>query len=73
MKTILSPSLHARFQLLRAQRRDFVPTIEGLGVESLWRRPTDADWALGDTFLHLCKTMQVYRLLIEVSLPVVFP
>jgi hypothetical protein len=62
MRTLLSPSLQAGFGRLFAQREVFFPMIEGAGMTTLWRRPTEADWAVGDTLLHLCKTMGVYRL-----------
>lgn len=73
MRTLLSPSLHEGFATLDAQREIFFPILERAAATAVWRRPTDADWAVGDTLLHLCKTMQVYRLLIIVSWPVLFP
>lgn len=73
MRTLLSPSLQAGFERLHAQREAFFPMIKGVGVAKLWRRPTDADWPIGDTLLHLCKTMRVYRVFIGVSWPLLFP
>ena len=56
MEPMSSPSPYAGFERLRAQRGDFFPMIEGMGMETLWHRPSNADRAVGDTILHLCNS-----------------
>lgn len=73
MEPMSSPSLCAAFERLHAQRGNFFPMIERMGMETLWHRLSNADWAVGDTILHLCKTMRIYRRLTRLSLPGLFP
>ena len=73
MRTLVSPSLQAGFKRLHAQREAFFPMIEDAGMAKLWRCPTETDWAIGDTLLHLCKTIRIYRVFIAVSWPALFP
>lgn len=70
MEPMSSPSLCAAFERLHAQRGDFFPMIEGMGR---WHRPSNADWAVRDTILHVCKTMRIYRQLTRLSLPGLLP
>jgi hypothetical protein len=42
-------------------------------MQTLWHRPSNADWAVGDTILHLCKTVRIYRRLTRLSSPGLFP
>ena len=72
-QTILSPSLRASVERLHTQRNAFFPVLDGVTAAMVWRRPRDTDWAAGDTLLHLCRAMRVYRLLIQISWPVLFP
>ena|SRR5215469_8150967 len=73
MRTLLSPSLHAGFEVLHAQREVFLPVLQYASGRTLWGRPSDSSWAVGDSLLHLCKTMRVYNILIRGSWPVLFP
>ena len=72
MEPMSSPSLYAGFERLHA-RRGLLPDDRGMGMQTLWHRPSNADWAVGDTILHLRKTMRIYRQLTSLSSPGLFP
>jgi hypothetical protein len=73
MPTLRSPSLDAGFKKMHEQRDFFFPLVEIADNSVVWRRPGAENWSVGDTLVHLHKTMRVYRLLVVASWPILFP
>ncbi len=58
---------------IQTQRQRLYVRIADLSAETIWRRPGDGHWSVGQNLEHVNKLLRLFRWLLTVYLPVAVP
>ena len=68
-----SDTLREHFSRMEAQRQPVHDALITLPPDTLWDRPSDDRWSMGETLQHVCKMMRLFRRAAAVALLVERP
>jgi DinB superfamily len=68
-----SPTLSSYFEQIRAQRQELYGRIAPLAAATIWRRPGDGHWSVGQNLEHVNKLLRLFRWLWTIYFPLAVP
>ncbi len=68
-----SPTQERYFGQIQAQRQEIYDRIAPLPAATIWRRPGDGHWSVGQNLEHVNKLLRLFRWLFLIYLPVAVP
>lgn len=68
-----SPTMGRYFEQIRTQRQELYHRIAPLEAATIWRRPGDGHWSVGQNLEHVNKLLRLFRWLWTIYLPLAIP